>query len=133
MVVREDNRKPENEKTSIWFRQTKNRTTCLSRWIWVVALFLVMCIGLGIGVGWYFTHNDSDQTMPDAVGKFSESFTSTAPAAGDATSQAIVTPTLTVQRRSDPTSIFDILQPTPDIHLTPVVHNQRSHLNRALH
>lgn len=133
MVVREDNRKPENEKTSIWFRQTKNRTTRLSRWIWVVALFLVMCIGLGIGVGWYFTHNDSDQTMPDAVGKFSESFTSTASAAGDATSQAIVTPTLTVQRRSDPTVIFDILQPTPNIHLTPVVHNQRSHLNRVFH
>lgn len=140
MVVREDNSKAANEKTSVWLRKTKNGTARLSRWVWIIAVFLVLCIGGGIGLGWYFTHNDSNQTVPDAVGgKASQGFTVTStPVPGKTgaggTTDAIVTPTKTVQRRSEPTNnvLSGIIVPHLDTHPVHVYH-QRSSVNRAHH
>lgn len=65
MVVKDDHHK--RSKRSTWLMKHETRNSRLSRWIWVLSIFLLMSIAGGIAIGWYFTHNSSP-SVPEALG-----------------------------------------------------------------
>lgn len=78
----------------------------MSRWVWCISIFLLLCIGGAIGVGWYFTHN-KPADLPLAVGgSANESQVSTSrPTATDGgsnTSRVLVAPTAVETKRALP-------------------------------
>ncbi|KAF9468717.1 hypothetical protein BDZ94DRAFT_1145819, partial [Collybia nuda] len=103
MVAKEENKKPHAQKQSVWLRETQNGTTRLSRWVWVIAIVIVLCIGGAIGLGWYFSHNAPDHQQPTAFGGSANETAAPAPASTKAAPSSTVmhvTPTHTVARRA---------------------------------
>jgi hypothetical protein len=127
----------------------------MSRWIWVIGMFLAICIAGGIGVGWYFAHNSPPNQQPVAIGGsadegLSTSATTTSSLKGHASSVSSsphVTPTNTVARRAaypypEPTPVGVPIQlvhagsGSPFVgraHLAPVRKRLSSHVNRIPH
>jgi hypothetical protein len=91
-------------KKSWWLRKTMKGTYKASRTVYVVGLVLLFCIAGAIGLGWYASHNSTSNSPPKAVGgtgKNTESFKATS--THHSTSATIVTPTYTLNDRSEPT------------------------------
>jgi len=59
---------PETTKDSPWLKKTQNGDSRLSRWVWVIGISLLVCIGAGVGLGWYFTHNNPAHQRPASLG-----------------------------------------------------------------
>ncbi|EPQ51079.1 hypothetical protein GLOTRDRAFT_123335 [Gloeophyllum trabeum ATCC 11539] len=55
-------------KESFWLKKTQNGTSRLSRWVWVVAVTILIVIAGAIGLGWYVSHNKPGHTAPKAIG-----------------------------------------------------------------
>jgi hypothetical protein len=79
----------------------------MSRWVWCISIFLLLCIGGAIGVGWYFTHNKTAD-LPLAIGGSANESqlstlrpTATAAGAGN-TSRTLIAPTAVATKRSEP-------------------------------
>lgn len=55
---------------SRWLRKTTNGGARWSRWVWVIGLTLLACIGLAIGLGVYshYTNTSTVQSGPKAIG-----------------------------------------------------------------
>lgn len=99
------------QKQSSWLRKTQDGSTRLSRWVWVVGVFFLICIGGGIGLGWYFSHNSPSHQQPTAIGGSANEIPGTSQTTPSATgpggsSVLHVQPTFTVARRaSEPSGI----------------------------
>jgi len=60
--------KVENNRPSTWLAETSSRQSRFSRWVLVLATFLVLSI-VGVSVlGWYMTRNNPGDSPPIAVG-----------------------------------------------------------------
>ncbi|VDC02370.1 unnamed protein product [Peniophora sp. CBMAI 1063] len=122
MIAKDDTAK----KESRWLRKTAGGTARWSRWVWVIGLTLLACIGLAVGLGVYshYTNTSTVQSSPKAIGGSEEhdgsdvvtdSSSSTAEAvqgaavgSAAATTSKHVSPTYTVDKRAvvpEPTSI----------------------------
>ncbi|KAI0081595.1 hypothetical protein K474DRAFT_1567705, partial [Panus rudis PR-1116 ss-1] len=105
MVVKEESAKNAAQKESWWLKKNRDGSSRTSRMIWVVAIFLLLCIAGGIGLGWYVSHNDTSHNAPTAIGgsaneKAIQESSSVAKAGGPtASSTPHVSPTNTVARR----------------------------------
>ncbi|KAF8073493.1 hypothetical protein FPV67DRAFT_1576119 [Lyophyllum atratum] len=104
MVAKEENQKPTTQKTSVWLSKTQSGSTRLSRWVWIVGLILLICIGGAIGIGWYVSHNKPGHQQPTVFGgSANEVATNTATTAvstgANGSTIRHVTPTHTVARR----------------------------------
>ncbi|TFK52190.1 hypothetical protein OE88DRAFT_1369047 [Heliocybe sulcata] len=118
-------------KESFWLKKTQNGTSRLSRWVWVIGLFLLACIAGAVALGVYVSHKSTTgHSTPKAIGgSANEAATSTE---GAATASAVgapsshhVSPTNTVARRA-----VDEIFPTPAVvPIVPIVHH-RKRLNR---
>jgi len=120
-------------RESSWLVKTQNGTTCLSRWVWITGVFLVVCIAGGIGVGWYFTHNNPSNQQPKAFGgsanegfsssvasSSSSSLSSSSSHVSGASSSPHVSPTNTVARRAAYPEPVPTLIPFQMLHLPQV-------------
>lgn len=92
-------------RESSWLVKTQNGTTRLSRWIWIVGTFMMVCIATGIGVGWYFTHKNPSNQQPKVFGGSADEGMSSAAASSSTSVSGIssaphVSPTNTVARRA---------------------------------
>ncbi|RDB15212.1 hypothetical protein Hypma_004709 [Hypsizygus marmoreus] len=109
MVVKEENKKPSTQKESSWLKKTRGGTMRLSRWVWIIGVILLLCIGAAIGIGWYASHKAPDHQQPTAFGGSANEAAVTTSSAGvkpsvlpnGATSSIKhVSPTHTVARRA---------------------------------
>ncbi|KAF9241145.1 hypothetical protein BU15DRAFT_87366 [Melanogaster broomeanus] len=132
MVAREE------KKPSSWLTKTQNGTSRLSRWVWIVGITLLICIGAGTGIGWYISHKSPSHQQPTAVGGSANETTGpnspTATAAGS--SSPHVTPTNTVARRAAvldpmPTSFEAIHMPSEEVVQVNAPHHGKK--RRLLH
>ncbi|THH19094.1 hypothetical protein EW146_g2016 [Bondarzewia mesenterica] len=148
MIAKEENKKPYAQKKSAWLRKTENGTNRLSRWVWIIGFFLLVCIGLASGLGWYATHNKPAHQQPKVFGgSENETLTSAGTATGavkgsvvtaSSSSSPHVSPTNTVARREaspDPIptgSHMQLIHIPHDLssHHT-VARHRRRHLNRT--
>lgn len=94
---------------STWLKKTEGGITRLSRWVWIIGVLILACIGGGIAVGWFFTHNNTNTTTsgPLAIGGSADDGTvplssSSLPSVStqDLSSSPHVTPTNTVAKRT---------------------------------
>ncbi|KAJ3575856.1 hypothetical protein NP233_g821 [Leucocoprinus birnbaumii] len=93
-------------KESWWLKKTQSGTTRLSRWVWVVAIVLIVCIVAASIIGWQVSKNKPNHSAPTAFGgqgnaRPSEATSTAAAGGGGGASSTIkhVSPTYTVQRR----------------------------------
>jgi hypothetical protein len=89
---------------SWWLKKTQSGSTRLSRWVWVLAIILVLCIIAAGVIGWEISHNNSGHQAPTAFGGSANerpiTLTTAAPeATGSTSSIKHVSPTHTVARR----------------------------------
>ncbi|EGN98433.1 hypothetical protein SERLA73DRAFT_161207 [Serpula lacrymans var. lacrymans S7.3] len=103
MVAKEENQKPTSQKQSPWLRKTQNGTTRLSRWVWFIAVVLLLCIAAGVAIGWRISHNTPPNQAPKAFGGSANESAPGSSAAGPTSSALHVSPTYTVERRA----VFD--------------------------
>ena len=40
----------------------------MSRWIWIIGLFLLVIIGGAVGIGFYLAHDNTTDSVPEAIG-----------------------------------------------------------------
>jgi len=136
VVVKEETKT--QHKPSNWLVETESGVSRLSRWVWIIAFILILCI-TGVSVlGWYFTRGSSSPAPPKAVGgKANEpagpAASTTSHLAGGIVSSGFlhVSPTLTLQDKREP---LPSAMPGGVIDLHAYrghgrIH-QRSHLNR---
>jgi len=132
MVVKEENKKPTQQKQSNWLKNTQGRTNRMGRWVFFIGIILTICAIGAIGLGVYLSHISTSNTQPTALsGSAKESGSSSSLAAvGDASSSLglgtslHVSPTNTVARR-----LVDEPEPTG-----PVFDKRQKrhlHLNRS--
>lgn len=107
----------------------------MSRFVWCISIFLLLCIGGAIGFGWYMTHNDK-APAPVVVGdRANESQTNTnvgaartTAVAATGTSRTLIAPTAVETKKRD---LEDPLAtPTPDSPTptaTPTAFARRAH------
>ncbi|KAG8969987.1 hypothetical protein FRC03_012440 [Tulasnella sp. 419] len=67
MVAKMEKAKPANQRHSPWLRRTLGKGNSLSRWVWVVGLFLLLCIVGGSVAIWWFTRGDPDHQVPVSI------------------------------------------------------------------
>jgi len=60
--------KVENNKPSTWLAKTSGGQNRFSRWVWVLAIFLILSIVGASVLGWYMTRNNPSYEPPTAVG-----------------------------------------------------------------
>lgn len=131
MVVKEENKKPTQQKQSNWLKTTQGRTNAMSRWVFFIGIVLTICAIGAIGLGVYISHKSTSVTQPNAIGgSANESGSaSSLPEVGDVTSSVAlgtslhVSPTNTVARRSD--------EPEPTGPALDKRHKRHLHLNRS--
>jgi len=123
IVAKEESKKPYALKESSWLRKTRSGSNRLSRWVWVISVFLLLLIAGGIGVGLYFSSHSPGHQQPTAIGGSADNLASSVPvvssakktasgsAKGTASSILHVSPTNTVARR-DGESVFPTPVPT---------------------
>ncbi|KZV67078.1 hypothetical protein PENSPDRAFT_688416 [Peniophora sp. CONT] len=119
MIAKDDTAK----KESRWLHKTAGGTARWSRWVWVIGLTLLACIGLGVGLGVYshLTNKSTVQSGPKAIGGSenhgndvdpstitAEAVQGAAVGSVAATTSKHVSPTYTVEKRA-PTP-----EPTPN-------------------
>ncbi|KAJ3479355.1 hypothetical protein NLJ89_g12332 [Agrocybe chaxingu] len=125
-------------KESSWLQKTRSGAAQHSRWVWVVGLFLILCIAGGIGFGVYASRNSPDHQKPTAIGGSADNAATfataaTAAAVGTAAKSSTrlhVSPTNTVERREagpEPTGYT-----TPRLMYRHEVNISRSHSKRRL-
>jgi len=142
--------------SSSWLIKTQSGTSRLSRWVWVIGMFLfivgalqaasywisnllLQCAGIGIGLWYYASHTSSSNQQPTAVGGSAHetagsSSPSTSTAGGHSTSSSPhVTPTFTLTRRDTvptPTALALIrVPPEDDVQASLSGHNKRHWLH----
>ncbi|XP_006462527.1 hypothetical protein AGABI2DRAFT_193654 [Agaricus bisporus var. bisporus H97] len=88
-------------KESWWLKKTRSGTTRLSRWVWVIAIALVLCIVAASVIGWKVSQSHPDHQAPEAIGGSANERPESETVAASATGSSIkhVTPTHTVARR----------------------------------
>ena len=132
IVAKEESKKPSAARESSWLRKTQSGTNRLSRWVWVIGVFLLLIIAGGIGIGIFLSRNAPSHQQPTAIGGSADNLASSGPTTTTAktvsgktiTSSSLhVSPTNTVARRED--EIFPTPVPAPSV--VPAV---RRHLNR---
>jgi len=64
MVAKEDSRK----KESSWLKKTRDGSARHSLWVWIVGIFLLLCIGGGIGLGVYMSRKSPSHQTPVVIG-----------------------------------------------------------------
>jgi hypothetical protein len=92
----------EEEKPSSWLVKTQHGSSRLSRWVWLIGLFLLIGGALGIGIWYYVAHNSNSNRPPTAVGgSADETAGPSSPTAGAqlSSSSPYVTPTFTLAGR----------------------------------
>ncbi|KAF5369577.1 hypothetical protein D9758_002486 [Tetrapyrgos nigripes] len=131
MVVKEENKKPSQSKTSMWLKKTQSGTNRMSRLLFCIGIFLVIIAAGAIGLGWWAAHNDDSHNQPTAIGGSAQEAghsTSSVNAGGTASVQSSlhVSPTNTVARRevseAQPTLLPNLFERS--------LHHHKSHLNR---
>ena len=93
---------------SSWLKKTRNGSARLSRWVWILGIVLLLCIGGGAGLGVYMTRKSPGHQQPTAIGGSADNTagpTSSAKPSGPpppkgSSTRLHVTPTNTVARRS---------------------------------
>lgn len=126
MVAKEDSRK----KESSWLKKTRSGSARLSRWVWIVGIILLICIGGGAGLGVYMTRKSPGHQQPTAIGGSADNTAGPTPSAtpsGTAKGSSTrlhVTPTNTVARRS-PEDAFLTPAPAPSPALSLRMHAKR--------
>ena len=136
MVVKiESDRK---EKTSSWLEKTQSGAASMSRWVWIVGLFILILIGGAAALGWYISRNSTTTSTPKALGgsenegaslTITSTAASTAGALEGASSSRHVSPTNTVAKRV----AYPFPEPTPDpaafvgAHLDSILKGAASH------
>jgi hypothetical protein len=131
MVVKEENKKPSQQKQSNWLKTTQGRSNAMSRWVFLIGIVLTICAIGAIGLGVYLSHESTSVTQPNAIGGSADESGSTSllPEVGDVTSSATlatslhVSPTNTVARRFD--------EPEPTGPALDKRHKRHLHLNRS--
>ncbi|KAI0051111.1 hypothetical protein FA95DRAFT_1535228 [Auriscalpium vulgare] len=68
MIAKEESKKSPSQKESSWLRKTRNGTSRMSRWVWVIGIVLLVCAGLAIGLGIYLSQKSSSHQAPTAIG-----------------------------------------------------------------
>jgi len=131
MVVKEENQKPSQQKTSSWLKTTQGRTKSMYRWVFFIGIILTICAVAAIGLWSYISHNSTTHTEPTAIGgsakeggDLSSSVVGSVSAGGAAATLATslhVSPTNTVARRI-------VYEPQPT---GPALHKRHLHLNRS--
>jgi hypothetical protein len=111
--------------------KTQNGSSRLTRWVWVIGMFLLICGGAGIGIWYYISHTSSSNQAPTAVGGSANETAGPSSPTAAGHSSAHVTPTLTVARRdtvpdSTPTPLALIRVPSEEV----VQANVSSHSKR---
>jgi len=127
--------KVENDRPSTWLAKTSGGQSRFSRWVLVLAVFLVLAIvGLSV-LGWYVTRNNPHHKAPTAVGgKGNEKAiptTTNSMVAGNlgGSTRLHVSPTLTVARRGPSfTGVANISGPRPS-HLYKRLRRGATHLH----
>jgi len=121
------------QKESTWLRKTQDGSTRLSRWVWLIGIFLLVCIGAAIAIGYTVSHNAPSYQQPKAFGGSanesavpSSSQPATTPASGTSAISPLVQPTYTVARRASEPSGLPAAQD-----LANVVHDhkRRTHMH----
>ena len=109
---------------STWLRKTRDGSTRLSRWVWVIGIFLLVvrirsfsllrasyhfpqCIGAAIGIGYHVSHDAPSHQQPKVFGGSADesavpSLSQPTPTAagGPSATSLHVQPTFTVARRA---------------------------------
>ncbi|KAF9452925.1 hypothetical protein P691DRAFT_621975, partial [Macrolepiota fuliginosa MF-IS2] len=68
MVAKIENKRPAGSKDSWWLKKTQGGTTRLSRWVWVIAVVLILAIA-GISViAWRASQSKPAHQAPTAIG-----------------------------------------------------------------
>ncbi len=105
-------KEPESKDESSWLKKTQNRSNQLSRYVWIVGIFLIVVILGGIGVGIWLSRNSPGHQQPTAIGGSADHSldAATTPKAtqtktGATNSVKHISPTNTVKRR-------ELVQPT---------------------
>ncbi|TFY82609.1 hypothetical protein EWM64_g1397 [Hericium alpestre] len=151
MIAKEENQKPSSQKQSVWLRKNMDGTTRLSRWVWIVTVLLLACIGMAIGLGWYasHTHPNTPHSAPKTFGGSANEHGAVAKAPeavdADGSTSHHVSPTNTVARRydiPDPVPTFEAFNVVPLPHAPSGLdgvhraapnrrHRRHAHLNRT--
>ncbi|KAI0035193.1 hypothetical protein K488DRAFT_68588 [Vararia minispora EC-137] len=139
-------KEPSAHKESKWLHDTQTGKSRWSRYVWVIGLLLLACIGLAIGLGVYFrlTNKSTVQSSPKAIGGSEENsgtLVTSSAAVGGTSSSLHVSPTYTVARREPIPS--PVAMPVPVagaplhvMHLHPFSHDARRSRrrgNRTMH
>lgn len=99
------------KKQSNWLHKTEGGSNRLRRWVWIVAILLLVCIAGAIGLGIYLSHNSPDHQQPTVLGGSANeratatSVSQTATAKGNGSTVLHVSPTHTVARRVAPSPV----------------------------
>ncbi|KAI0084779.1 hypothetical protein BDY19DRAFT_909533 [Irpex rosettiformis] len=111
MVVKQERMLPQTQKESAWLRKTKNGSTRLSRWVWIIGLALLIVIIAAIALGVYVSSKNQTHNAPTAFGGSANEGLSTGTdtvhasvtngGAIEHSSSRHVSPTATVARRGD--------------------------------
>lgn len=118
-------------RNSSWLKKTRNGSDRLSRWVWIVGIILLLCIGGGAALGVYMTRKSPGHQQPTAIGG-SADYTA-GPTSSATLSKSVpkgsstrlhVTPTNTVARRS-PEDAFLTPAPAPTPALALRMHAKR--------
>ena len=109
-------KEPETKDESSWLKKSQNRSNQMSRYVWIIGIFLIVVILGGIGVGIWLSRNSPGHQQPTAIGGSADhslvGTTSTTmpkvpPTTAGAPTNSIkhISPTNTVKRRA-------LVQPT---------------------
>lgn len=126
-----------SHKESKWLHETQSGKSRWSRYVWIIGLLLLACIGLGVGLGVYshLTNKSNVQSGPKAIGGSDDHsgsliVTPTAHPSGSGTALH-VSPTYTVARRAlmpEPTGGDFVVPP-----VAVVVPHEHSHMSEFSH
>lgn len=112
MVVKEESKKPYEQRQSPWLKETQSGTSCLSRWVWFIGILLLLSIAGAIGIGWYFTHNNQQNQRPASLGG-SENESSSVSASSSAVISSVVPTSSGTSKHVSPTNTVARREPIP--------------------
>ena len=61
-------KEPDSKDESSWLKKSQNRSNQMTRYVWIIGIFLIVVILGGIGIGIYLSRNSPGHQQPTAIG-----------------------------------------------------------------